>query len=76
MLFVQGPYVNVCCALQASDESRCDMNSTDISSLYTAPTRFDDLEEMLAETSLTRVTFAGRVIYSMVCTCFCMDLLR
>ena len=65
--------MNVCYVLQASDKSCCYMNSNDISSLYTAPTQFDNLEDMLAETSLTRLAFAGKVIYSMVCTCFCVE---
>jgi len=56
--------MNVCYVLQASDLSHCWMNSADISSLYTGPS----VAEMLTETSLVRVTFAGKVIHSMVCT--------
>jgi len=65
--------VNVCYVLQASDTSGCFMSSNDISSLYMAPAHFVSLDEVLAETSLARVTFDGRVIHSTVCMHFCIE---
>jgi len=46
------------------------MNSDVISSLYTVPSHLGGVAEVLGETSFARVTFAGRVIHSMVDTCF------
>jgi len=66
---VQGLCVNVCFVLQASDKSDCCMSSSDISSLYAAqPCHVDNLTELLATTDLTRVTFTGQLIDSLVCT--------
>jgi len=74
---VQGPCMNVCYVLQTSDKSRCCMNVAGVSSLYTTPRHFDHLTDVLADTNSSRLTFAGKVIHSVVrCPITLIDWLR
>ena len=59
--------MNACYILQASDKSDCCVSSDDISSRYIAPSCVNSLAEM-SDMCLTRVTFTGKVIHSLVCT--------
>jgi len=59
--------MNVCYLLEASDKFHCQMNSDFVSSLYTPPRCFGRLTELFAESSLSRLTFAGKVVHSLVC---------
>jgi len=58
--------VNVCYLLESSDRSHCSVVSDDLSPLYAARSQFDSMLDVLADTALIRVTFAGQVIHSIV----------